>query len=147
MDWKFFLLVAGGGAMGSLVRALIGATFRHWLPWPTLLINVIGAFLIGFFLKHWEHNGESDFFQGFLDCWRLRRVYHFFNFWTRCTESFKICSMDTSCIVYKSEFARNFIVYFNWVSVLRLVSILAFLPLASLNSLWHYELLCFLKLQ
>jgi len=51
--------------MGSLVRALIGATFRHWLPWPTLLINVIGAFLIGFFLKHWEHNGESDFFRAF----------------------------------------------------------------------------------
>ena len=65
MDWKFFLLVAGGGAVGSFLRALLGYVLRLWLPWPTLLVNILGAFLIGFCLKHWEQNGESEIFRAF----------------------------------------------------------------------------------
>ena len=65
MDWKFFLLVAGGGAVGSFLRALLGYVLRLWLPWPTLLVNILGAFLIGFSLKHWEQNGESGIFRAF----------------------------------------------------------------------------------
>ena len=64
MDWKFFLLVAGGGAIGSILRASLGI-LRSWLPWPTLLVNILGAFLIGLCMKHWEHNGESELFRAF----------------------------------------------------------------------------------
>ncbi len=65
MDWKFVLLVAGGGAIGSFLRAFLGFICRIWLPWPTLLINIIGAFLIGICLKHWEQNGENELFRAF----------------------------------------------------------------------------------
>ena len=65
MDWKFVLLVAGGGAIGSFLRAFLGFICKIWLPWPTLLINIIGAFLIGICLKHWEQNGENELFRAF----------------------------------------------------------------------------------
>ena len=65
MDWKFFLLVAGGGAIGSILRASLGYILRSWLPWPTLLVNILGAFLIGLCMKHWEHNCESELFRAF----------------------------------------------------------------------------------
>ena len=65
MDWKFFLLVAGGGAVGSLLRASLGYIFRYCIPWPTLLVNVLGAFFIGICLKHWEQSGESEIFRAF----------------------------------------------------------------------------------
>ena len=65
MEWKFFLLVASGGALGSLFRAIIAHIFRLWLPWPTILVNVIGAFLIGVCIKHWEQNSQNDLFRAF----------------------------------------------------------------------------------
>ena len=46
------LLVALGGAIGSIGRYLMGAWFQGLVgnpsfPWGTFLVNVIGAFLIG----------------------------------------------------------------------------------------------------
>jgi CrcB protein len=65
MEWKFFLLVASGGAIGSLFRAFIAHICRSWLPWPTILVNIIGAFLIGICIKHWEQNSQNDLFRAF----------------------------------------------------------------------------------
>jgi CrcB protein len=65
MDWKFLLLVASGGAIGSIFRAIILVLGRTWMPWQTLLTNVLGAFLIGIFLRYWEQNSEPYFFRAF----------------------------------------------------------------------------------
>ena len=48
-----YLFVAVGGAIGSVGRYWVGLVVaRAWsgiFPWGTLLINVIGSFVIGFF--------------------------------------------------------------------------------------------------
>ncbi len=53
MTWKIYLLIMAGGALGSGARyfcsgvaaSLLGPTF----PWGTIIVNVAGSFLIGFF--------------------------------------------------------------------------------------------------
>ncbi len=65
MDWKFFLLVGFGGGVGSILRALVGYFFRGILPWPTLIVNLFGAFLIGICIKYWQQNSEQEFFRAF----------------------------------------------------------------------------------
>lgn len=48
-----YLLIALGGALGSVARfALSGFVAHHWgqtFPWGTLVVNVLGSFVIGFF--------------------------------------------------------------------------------------------------
>ncbi|HVU39285.1 MAG TPA: fluoride efflux transporter CrcB [Opitutales bacterium] len=48
-----YLYVAFGGALGTAMRfALSGCVARHFdetFPWGTLVINVLGSFVIGFF--------------------------------------------------------------------------------------------------
>jgi CrcB protein len=48
-----YLLIALGGALGSVVRfALSGFVAQHYgetFPWGTLIVNVLGSFVIGFF--------------------------------------------------------------------------------------------------
>ncbi|MDR7252037.1 CrcB protein [Nocardioides sp. BE266] len=42
------LLVAAGGAAGALLRYAVDSASPHGLfPWPTLAINVVGAFVLG----------------------------------------------------------------------------------------------------
>ena len=65
MDWKFLLLVAGGGAIGSLLRVLLGHFSRSWIPWPIVVVNILGAFLIGICVKHWEQNSGDTLFRAF----------------------------------------------------------------------------------
>lgn len=51
------LAVAGGGAVGSVARYLIGVVVERWssaFPVSTLLINVVGSFLIGLFARLFE---------------------------------------------------------------------------------------------
>lgn len=40
-------LVALGGAVGSVARALIGLALAGRFPWGTLTVNIIGSLLIG----------------------------------------------------------------------------------------------------
>ena len=51
MSWAVALLLALGGALGTLARYLVGlwaAPISQTLPWGTILINIAGSFLIGF---------------------------------------------------------------------------------------------------
>ena len=45
------LFVAGGSALGGVLRLLTGRLVRAWVqtafPWPTFLVNVVGCFAIG----------------------------------------------------------------------------------------------------
>lgn len=53
MQFQLYLLVAAGGAIGTLGRyvvyGLVANMFSQTFPWGTLIINVTGSFLIGFF--------------------------------------------------------------------------------------------------
>jgi CrcB protein len=46
------LLVAIGGATGSVARYLTGIAMTRWLgtgfPWGTITVNILGSFIIGF---------------------------------------------------------------------------------------------------
>ncbi len=46
------LLISAGGSIGAVVRYLIFVLFEKSVsstfPWPTLIINITGAFVIGF---------------------------------------------------------------------------------------------------
>ena len=41
------LLVALGGAVGSVVRYLVGRMVESSFPWGTLLVNIVGSVVIG----------------------------------------------------------------------------------------------------
>lgn len=65
---KDFLYVFIGGGCGSVLRFMVSLFGRHIaldprcqtaLPWPTLLVNILGCFLIGLFYKHAEQWGMS----------------------------------------------------------------------------------------
>ena len=47
------LAVMAGGALGSLARWVLAAAVGRWLgqgfPWGTVLINIVGSFIIGWF--------------------------------------------------------------------------------------------------
>ncbi len=47
MNVRALGLVAMGGFLGALSRYAIAAAFPAAFPWGTLLVNVVGAFLLG----------------------------------------------------------------------------------------------------
>ena len=55
MNLQLVLAVAAGGALGSIMRYLVGIgstkLFGLAFPWGTLLINIAGSFLIGAFVE------------------------------------------------------------------------------------------------
>ena len=57
-----YFLVALGSGLGGLLRfAISGFAAHHWgetFPWGTLLVNVTGSFLIGFFATLTEPGGR-----------------------------------------------------------------------------------------
>lgn len=58
---RLILLVAVGGALGTITRYavthLIGT--GHLIPWATLLVNVLGAFLLGLLLERVSRAGPE----------------------------------------------------------------------------------------
>ena len=47
-----YLAVALGGALGALSRSVVyqwyaKLEYEHWLPIPTLLVNIIGSMIMG----------------------------------------------------------------------------------------------------
>jgi CrcB protein len=57
-----YTLIALGGALGSVARfwlnGVVSANVGETFPWGTLLINVTGSFLIGFFFTLTEPGGR-----------------------------------------------------------------------------------------
>jgi CrcB protein len=53
VNWIFILAVALGGALGSVMRYLVGIgagrLFGTDFPWGTLIINITGSFVMGVF--------------------------------------------------------------------------------------------------
>ena len=51
-DYRELAAVFVGGALGTLARtglaSLVVADPTHW-PWPTFIVNIVGAFLVGYF--------------------------------------------------------------------------------------------------
>jgi fluoride exporter len=52
-DFQLYLVLAAGGALGTLVRyvlsGVVANAFGGTFPWGTLIVNVTGSFVIGFF--------------------------------------------------------------------------------------------------
>jgi len=53
LDRREVVAVFAGGALGTLLRAALSEAFPHsatsW-PWPTFVVNVVAAFLLGYFV-------------------------------------------------------------------------------------------------
>jgi CrcB protein len=51
-DGRELAAVFAGGAVGTLARAVLSTVAApepgHW-PWPTFIVNIVGAFLLGYF--------------------------------------------------------------------------------------------------
>ena len=65
MGFQFLLLVGLGGAIGSIGRASVSLLLQSFSPWPTVLVNLVGAFLIGFLVRAMEGLSEPYFFRAF----------------------------------------------------------------------------------
>jgi len=59
------LLIGLGGALGSVLRSLSSFYFQDLHPWPTLFVNLIGAFLVGLLVKIMEQQSSPDTFRAF----------------------------------------------------------------------------------
>lgn len=71
MNPHLILAVAFGGAIGSVARYLVGIEsgrlFGLDFPWGTLIINIVGAFLIGVFVESFALRWDlSQFWRVFL---------------------------------------------------------------------------------
>ena len=53
MPFQLYLVVAAGGALGTISRyfvsGMVANAFGETFPWGTLIINITGSFIIGFF--------------------------------------------------------------------------------------------------
>jgi len=53
LDRREVAAIFAGGALGTLLRAALSEAFPHsptsW-PWPTFVVNVLAAFLLGYFV-------------------------------------------------------------------------------------------------
>lgn len=61
MNLTALCLVAAGGALGSVARALVGAAIPAGrLPWATICINIAGSLLIGWLFARFGPAGEAN---------------------------------------------------------------------------------------
>ena len=60
MNLGALCLIAAGGALGSVARALVGwAIPAGWLPWATIAINIAGSLLIGWLMGKFSPLNEN----------------------------------------------------------------------------------------
>lgn len=61
MNAPSLLLIALGGALGSVARAVAGAWIPAGrLPWATILVNVVGSLLIGWLIARLAPAGDAS---------------------------------------------------------------------------------------
>lgn len=81
-----FILVAFGGAIGAMLRYAIflsvPVTGSQLFPWATLIVNLIGSFLIGVMLEILQHNVIAEYYRflivvGFLGALTTFSTYTF----------------------------------------------------------------------
>ena len=65
MGINFFVFVALGGAVGSVLRALVSTLLITQSHLATILVNLGGAFLIGLLTKWGSSYGSEEFFRAF----------------------------------------------------------------------------------
>ncbi|WP_417564018.1 fluoride efflux transporter FluC [Microbacterium sp.] len=53
LRWSAIGLVVAGGALGTLARYTLSLVLPEWggMPWPIFLVNIAGAFLLGWLLE------------------------------------------------------------------------------------------------
>ncbi|MGN8050846.1 fluoride efflux transporter FluC [Curtobacterium sp. 22159] len=61
LQWASLALVALGGAIGTAARAALSEALpaRDGISWTVLVINVVGAFLLGLLLEALAHRGPD----------------------------------------------------------------------------------------
>jgi fluoride exporter len=67
-ELKLVLLVAAGGAIGSVLRYLVqGYVTKGDFPWGTFVVNIVGSFLIALLFFYWAQGQDiSPQFRAFL---------------------------------------------------------------------------------
>lgn len=100
---KLFLIVLGGG-IGSLFRYLLSTKTYQWLgqgfPYGTLVVNMVGGFLIGFLFVI-----LTERFQGYGDQLRSLIIIGFLGGFT----TFSSFSMETLMLVENGYMGRAFL--------------------------------------
>lgn len=79
-----YFLVAIGGALGSVARfwcsGFAARQIGEWFPWGTLIVNIVGSFIIGAFAALSATEGPILYPIGnarLCHGWSVRRVYNF----------------------------------------------------------------------
>ena len=100
---KTLILIGLGGGVGSIFRYLTGLYVYKYLPasfpWGTLVVNVIGCFLIGLFM------GLSERSQGLDPDWRFLFVVGFCGGFT----TFSAFSMESISLLQNHQAMAAFL--------------------------------------
>ncbi len=83
IDWKAYLWVSLGGILGANLRYFLSRIITRFsdaaFPYGTLLINITGSLVLGFFLIWTTERVLADPTMAFIGGdWFLWLVYHFF---------------------------------------------------------------------